>query len=205
MSEKDTGKEKKEQGNILENKWFILIVFLALAFIVFHTRYISYEGKISHGFPMTINAGDPNSRLSEAEWIGESEKYDTEPPWFYTKNGIAQHYAPILVIIPAAVSQITGIPVHDSFFFIGVLVALGITICFYILFRRFFENNTAALILAVLISFPYEYFYHYQLNIGMYGNYFTALFYPLALIFLMNYIKDKRIISMISLVAIYVL
>jgi hypothetical protein len=191
---------------VFGRKWLILLFFLVMAFLVFYLRYTPYEKTIIHSFPMTINAGDPNSRLSEAEWVYESKQYDLLPPWFSEdKKNIAQHYAPILIIVPAALSQMTGVPIYDSFYLLAVIVSLGIGVVFFILARRYLRNELLAFVAAALFAFPYEYFYHYQINIGMYGNYYTALFYPLALLFLLEFNEKKKFIHLIFLVIIIVL
>lgn len=177
-----------EEKEFLDKWYIIFILLLTVLSAAFYMQYNPYDGKITHDFPKTINAGDPNSRLSEAEWIKESNSYDLNPPWFSDEKKVLMHYPPILVITPAILSQLSNVEVYDFFYFIGVLISVGVAICFFIIFKKFLNNDLTAFICAMLIYYPYEFLYHYQLNIGMFGNHYSALFFPLGIIFLMNYI-----------------
>ncbi len=162
---------------------FTIIAILAIVCLGFFARYAPYSSAIIHNFPATIGAGDPNSRLSEAEYVLESGSAKFMPPWFTGEKDLMTTQPPLNLIIAAMVAGASGINVFDAFYLDAVLASIGVALCFFVLFSRIFKNKTMGLVAAAALIYPLEEFFSYQINIGMYANYSTILFYPIILLF----------------------
>ncbi|MEM4254071.1 MAG: DUF6541 family protein [Candidatus Woesearchaeota archaeon] len=168
---------------------FTIIAIIAIVCIGFFARYAPYEGKIVHDYPVTINAGDPNSRLSEAEYVLESGSVKFMPPWFTGEKDLLTTQPPLNLILAAMVAGASGLKVFDVFYLNAVLASIGSALCFFVLFSRVFQNRILGLLAAGLLVFPLEKFFHYQINIGMYATFSTTLYFPMILLFTYELIK----------------
>ncbi|MEM4240128.1 MAG: DUF6541 family protein [Candidatus Woesearchaeota archaeon] len=162
---------------------FTIIAILAITCLGLFARYAPYGGSIIHNFPATIAAGDPNSRLSEAEYVLESGSAKFMPPWFTGEKDLLTTQPPLNLILAAMVAGASGIKVFDTLYLDAVLASIGVALCFFVLFSRIFKNKTLGLVAATALIYPLEEFFSYQINIGMYANYSTILFYPIILLF----------------------
>jgi hypothetical protein len=171
------------------NDLLCIIAIVLVAFIGLFARYAIYDGKITHDFPITVNAGDPNSRLSEVEGIQESSSAKYIPPWSTGEADLLMIEPPLHLVIAALMAGASGAQIFDILYFDAVIAGIGAALCFFIVFSRILNNRALGLIVAVLLVYPLEQFFHYQINIGMYATFSTILFYPLVLFFLHELLK----------------
>lgn len=170
-----------------------LFVIASIIFIVMlglFARYTPYDGKITHSIPLTVNAGDPNSRLSEAEYVLETGRVKYMPWWFTGEKDLLMTQPPLNLVLAAMMAGASGLEVFDSVYFNAVIAAIGVALCFFVLFSQVFKNKMLGLLAAALLIYPIEQFFHYQINIGMYANFSTVLFYPIILLFAYEFSKN---------------
>ena len=172
-----------------KSELIIIIAVVALITIGMFARYALYDGKITHDFPMTINAGDPNSRLSEASHVLQSGSAKYIPPWFSGESDLLMLEPPLHLIIAALTAGGSGLEIFDILYFDAILAGLGAALLFFVLFSRVFKNKMLGLLAAALLIFPLEQFFHYQIRIGMYATFSTILYIPLIILFTYELIK----------------
>jgi hypothetical protein len=170
---------------------FGIVLALVVIAITFYGQYRPYEGKITHDFPVTINAADPGSRVSDAENVLLTGRTKFEPPWYALElPGRIQAYPPMMLVLVAGLSEVSGIEIFDLYFFVGVMVFAGIALGWFLYFRKCWNKPWIGMIAGLLLAYPFEPFNHFLLKIGIYSNFFVALFFPYVLIAFDRFVKQ---------------
>src|SRR3989339_197372 len=185
------------------NKWTWIILFVIIALGIF-MHYKPYEYKLLHPYPTGIQSADANSRVSESEWIAENGQAYYQPSWFDdSKTNIIENDPPIALITSAMISRITGLPAYDSLYFLSVLSIIGVGLVFFLIFWKIFHSIPMGLIAAILLIYPIEKMYHYQITIGMFPHVAELMFLALTVLFFLKYMEDKLIVSLIGLALVF--
>src|SRR3990172_204660 len=121
-----------------KHHWLTIGCVVAILAVGLFTRYGPYGGTITHDFPVTVNAGDPNSRLSEAEHILETGSVKFMPRWFTGENDLLMTQPPLNLVLAAMMAGAAGIAVFDAFYFNAVMAGIGAALVFFVFFFRVF-------------------------------------------------------------------
>jgi hypothetical protein len=169
---------------------FTIAAIIAIAALGLYARYAVFDAKILHDYPVAINAGDPNARMSEAEWVKISGSARNLPPWTTGETDLLLHQPPMHLVLAALMSGASHSEIYDMLYFNAVIAGIGAALCYFVLFSRILKNRLAGLIAAAMLVYPFEQFFSYHIGVGMFATFSTIFFYPIILLFVYDAIQQ---------------
>lgn len=180
----------------MKREHILLAVCSLIVLLSFLHHYDDLGNTIIHEYPEHCRSADCNSRVSEAEGFEQSKQAYLAPQWFdYSGEKIVAIEPPAILILPAIVSQLSGIEVYDLLFFFTALTAALAAIGFLLYFTH---NNMlrAGILAGLLLIYPLQKSYEYMINMGHYPHYAVIVCYPLGLLLTHRLLtKDRKEIT----------